>query len=163
MKQLLIPFVVFSFISCNQNNKPVGSDYLEKAKEDSAILAREKEVFTGVDSSYLKTVSLSPVEILSYELYSSHINLKTKNKSSKTVDAIKIVGLFYNNFNEPVPSASNHHSEFLSQNTMLPMRSSETISFNIDPEFSSATKVKFYISEVHFSNDSTWNFKNYVK
>lgn len=154
-------FVLFLIISCN--NKPIGSEQLEKIKEDSAIQSREKDLYAGIDSSYLKTASFAPIEITFYEIIGYHINVKTKNKTNKTIDGIRIVALFYNNFNEPIPSPDKHNIQLQSQSMLRPGEVSELLTFSVDPDYSSSTKAKFYVSEVHFADNSTWNFKNYVK
>jgi hypothetical protein len=151
----LIAFVGILILSCN-DNKPVSYEAVQKIKEDSAVNQRMNEVVTNDIEKRLATNKFSPVKIISTEVFNTDhqwITVQVKNESKNTIDGLKVGYFFYNNFNELVKEMEQSG---IYQQTIKPGES-KSISWNV--EATGATKAKAFIEEIHFTNDSTWDYK----
>jgi hypothetical protein len=155
----LIALSTLCLFACD--NKPVSSEYLKKVKEDSAIQARESEIYTNIATQRINSLQLAPVKITSSDVYSNDsrrwITIEVVNGSNTPVDGLRIGVYYYNNFNELLNTAP---TTLETQERLNPNQKTK-LTFDINTD--GVTKAKLYIEEIHFTNDSTWNFKNYVK
>lgn len=104
-----------------------------------------------------------PLFFLSAEVWydaigTPEVKLITKNISDKDIDAYSIQVYCYNNFNEPVYHYSKKTNIFsgISQDVL---KAGKTTFLNDEWTlygYDNTTKVKVYLTRVHFINDSTW-------
>jgi len=156
----IIILISIVLISCD--SKPVGYDQVQQNKEDSSVNSRIAEVYEEVATNKVSTIKYSPVEIVSIEVYNSHITITINNKSAKTIDGLKVGIYLYNNFNEP--SNNSNLTNLLTGISQELLNPGQSKPFTWDTnDFNSPTKYKLYIEEIHFTDDSNWNYKTYLK
>lgn len=87
------------------------------------------------------------------------VSISTKNNSEKTIDAYTVYFFMYDNFNNPVNHYLYDTNEYkgISQEIIKPNGTTNAYSYNWTPfGFENTTKFIPYITEIHFSDNTTW-------
>lgn len=156
--RIIYPLFLVLLFSCKEKSEPFAdttetADYVEK---------RMSEINEDAASKALSTISHAPLQIVGAVIVDENVEVTFKNPTKDTVDGLRVGMYFYNNFGEQVKDASGNPLKVgETQSTILP-GAEETIQWNLS-EFSRATKVKPYISEIHFTNDFSWDYKNFIR
>jgi hypothetical protein len=107
-----------------------------------------------------------PIEIIKYSLGSNlgtpTLNVQMENRTSRKIDAVKLIAQCYNNFGDPVKDVTgNNLFSGLSQSILHPNKKSR-ITWPLY-QFEGTTKVDVFVSEVHFMDGETWSINSKEK
>lgn len=93
---------------------------------------------------------------------SKYVHITIKNTGEKTVDAIKFIGLYTNNWGEKVANniVKSAYSYLDLQETLRP---GKTISGRADLSHDGATKVEFVVTKIHFTDNTLWEVEGIEK
>lgn len=165
MKRLLICVFVFFYACKSQpsySSAPTISennpDYEAKKQHFvDSVINRGKEMAADMDLSLNSICPISVIATLSNEEHNKKgFRIKITNTSKKTLDAIEIGIICYNNFDEQVQDGASGSSyvNVTYQEKISPgaSRSANYSTFY----FKEATKGKAFVKRIHFTDGSVW-------
>lgn len=132
------------------------------SKKD-ALIQEERKKQAEIASTFWKEHESSPIEISSYGVSYNLINtpefyVEAKNVSEKTIDAFDIQFFCYDNFNNPVNNTFKNTNVCYGthQKIISPGDSVNSSTVWTGTLFSNTTKITAIITNVHFTDNTTW-------
>lgn len=132
--------------------------------KDSLLTKIKHDTYSNTEVKDLATVDSCPVKILSVKIRKPYLipkaEVRLKNASKKTLDALEIGFYCYDNFNEPANGILNEHlAGGYSQDKMHP-GAVDTYEWDLTGH-DRTTKVNTFIRRIHFTDGTVWNYTDY--
>lgn len=165
-------FLIMFIISCNQKTTDdSNNDFKDSIAGMTLYEWKEhfkdslmKKVNQDIAEKSINTQNDCPLKITKSwithnSIGTSEANINIKNNSDKTVDALKVGILCYNNFDEPITESISGANQYMgiSQSKLRPNKT-ETDTW-VMYLFDNTTKIKPYIYQVHFTDGTIWQSK----